>query len=101
MKVKRLSGDYYCEVSSHTWDISGYSHDTVYNAFITMKQSGTDIIILNQTIPYDSISQGKEFIKPKHHGIFKIRVYRDSLFISQSGGGLGGGYGSTYRGLQE
>jgi hypothetical protein len=100
-KERKYSGDYSCEVDGHFYELNAYNIDTTYQEHLEVKREKKSIIVLNKTIPGDSLIEGEWYNHPVGYGYFRVKVSADSLYVSTWFGGWGGGSSYKYSCEQE
>lgn len=101
MTAIRIAGEYDCSVKSTSHQIGTPPKDTSYYKTIEVVRKGKTLNIGNWEIPIDSVKNESYYYEPKSHGGRGIRFEKDSVFILMSGGGMGGGYLTTYKGIKK
>ena len=98
--AKKLAGTYACKVDYHYWDMTPTHFDSTYFEDVEVEQDGKNVIVLGTTIHIDSLWKGKEYYEGYVHNFIIVRFKNDSLYITKSGGGLGGNASWNYYGLK-
>lgn len=96
--AKKLAGTYSCRVDYNYWDMTPKIIDTTYQEEIEIKQKGKLLEIFNHSIPIDSLWKEKQFYQGDVHSYMKVLFKNDSVYITTSGGGLGGNSSAIYTG---
>lgn len=98
--AKKMAGQYACKVEYHYWDISPKNIDSIYTQDIQVTPDGKNVIVLETRIHVDSLWKRVEYVEGYIHDYIKVRFKKDSVYITRSGGGLGGNASWTYSGLK-
>lgn len=98
--AKKLAGIYACKVGFHYWDTTPTYLDTTYFEDVEVEQDGKSVIVLRTTIHIDSLWKGKEYYEGSMQNYINVLLKNDSLYITKSGGGLGGNASWNYYGLK-
>jgi hypothetical protein len=96
--AKKLAGTYSCRVDYHYWDMTPKIIDSTYQRDIEVKQKGKLLEIFSYSIPIDSLWKERQFSQGDVHSYLKVLFKNDSVYITSSGGGLGGNSSTTYSG---
>lgn len=99
--AKKLAGTYDCTVKYHYWDMTPLIVDSTYKEDIPITQEGKNIIVLGTSIHIDSLWRGKEYYEGYIHNFMTVLFKNDSVYITRSGGGLGGNASWHYSGLKK
>lgn len=99
--AKKLAGRYACKVESHYWDITPMTMDTTYNEDIDITRDRNDLIILGNRIHIDSLWKEKEYTIGDVHYYLTVLFRKDSIYLTQYSGGLGGGGTTKYSGRKK
>ncbi len=100
--ARKLSGTYRCQVHFYSWIMNqGVVSDTIYSEDLDIQQDGKNLIVLQNTIPIDSVWKGKEFYQGDVHDYLTVRFRNDSIYVTRSSGGLGGNGSRTYAGVKK
>ena len=99
--AKKLAGTYACKVRYIRTTYYEPSIDSTYYEDITIKQDGKNVIILGTPIHIDSLWKGKKYYQGYIHDYMEVQFKKDSVFITKSGGGLGGNVAWVYSGLKK
>lgn len=101
-RAKKLAGKYLCRIDYHYWDMLPTLVDSTYFEEIEIKQAGKNLIVLGTTIPIDSLWKEKQYFEGSGgYNYLQVLFKKDSLYITKSGGGLGGHASWTYAGLKK
>jgi len=102
ISIFKYTGTYAGQSDVHSWNtVQGTS--TSSNYFDTLTVSfDNDFLLINssQKIPIDSINEGVTYTKSAGTSYCKIKFSQDSIYYSTSGGGLGGGGSSNFKGVK-
>lgn len=96
--AKKLAGTYSCEVDYHYWDMTPLVIDSTYHEDIEISREGKNVIVLGTSIPIDSLWKEKEYYEGNVHDYITVLFKDDSVYITRSSGGLGGGGTLRYSG---
>lgn len=96
--AKKLTGTYSCEVDYHYWDMTPLIIDSTYHEDIESTRQGKNVIVLGTSIPIDSLWKEKEYYEGNVHDYITVLFKDDSVYITRSSGGLGGGCTLKYSG---
>ncbi len=96
--AKKLAGTYSCTVEYHYWNISPTLIDSMYTEDINIEQDGKFVVVLGTRIHVDSLWKEKEYYEGYIHNYIKVLFKNDHVYITRSGGGLGGNASWTYEG---
>lgn len=101
--AKKVSGTYACQIHSTYWDMSQNNNlDTTYLGELKVEKDGKFVVVKGHKVHADSLRSGKEYVEGHYSNFFKLKIYMDSIYFTQSSGGLGGGgtteYVGTYSG---
>jgi len=99
--AKKLSGTYACKINYHYWDITPTTIDCTYHANLEIKQDGKKLKILDYSIPIDSLWKGKEYYEGYVHNFITVKFSDENVYITRSGGGLGGNASWDYVGTKK
>lgn len=99
--ARKLSGTYTCQVHTSSYMMGSYNTDTAYIDNLIVKHKDKNVIVLNDTIPIDSLWDGSVYYVGSGPNYFKIQFINDSIYYSSHSGGLGGGYSSSYAGKKQ
>ena len=98
--ARKLAGTYACRVDYHYWDMMPTNIDSTYYEDVVVTQEGKNVIVLGTEIHIDSLWKEKEYYEGYIHNYIKVLFKKDSLYITRSGGGLGGNASWQYAGLK-
>lgn len=96
--AKKLAGTYSCEVDYHYWDMTPLVIDSTYHEDIEISRERKNVIVLGTSIPIDSLWKEKEYYEGNVHDYITVLFKDDSVYITRSSGGLGGGGTLRYSG---
>lgn len=96
--AKRLAGTYACTVDYHYWDMTPVVIDSTYKEDIEITQEGKNVVVLGVAIPVDSLWKENEYYQGNVHDYMTVLFRDDSVYITRSSSGLGGGGTLTYSG---
>lgn len=99
--AKKLAGTYACKVRYVQWTMNQPSIDSTYYEDITIKQDGKNVIIQGTPIHIDSLWGEKKYYQGYIHDYMEVQFKKDSVYITKSGGGLGGNVAWSYSGLKK
>ncbi len=100
-RAKKYAGDYDCEVNHTSYSIAPSYFDTSYKELIHITRTGKYLNILDYQVHIDSLWKDKQYQEGYVHRYFRVQFIDDSVYILISGGGLGGGYSYSYKGLKK
>jgi len=95
-KSRKYSGDYFCTVNGHFYELNSYNIDTTYQELLEVNREKKSINVLNRIIIGDSLKEGEWYFHSDYPSIFKIKIIQDSMYISMWSGGQGGGSSYYY-----
>lgn len=99
--ARKLSGTYTCQIHISSYLMGSYTTDTSYTDNLIVEHKGKNVIILNNTIPVDSLWGGHVYYVGNGPNFFKLQFINDSVYYSSHSGGLGGGYSAYYAGKKK
>jgi hypothetical protein len=72
--------------------------DSTYQEDIEITREGKNVIVMGTSIPIDSLWEGNEYYEGNVHNYITVLFKSDSVYITSSSGGLGGGCTINYSG---
>lgn len=95
-KARKYSGDYFCEVKGHYYELYTYSTDTIYTEILEVKREKKSIRVMDRLIYTDSLTDEEWYEYSGYPSIFNIKIIKDSMYIYTWSGGQGGGASRAY-----
>lgn len=99
--ARKLSGTYTCQIHTSSYMMGSNSTYKSYTDDLIVKHKGKNVIVLNNTIPIDSLWGGHAYSVGSGSNYFKIQFINDSIYYSSHSGGLGGSYSTSYAGKKK
>lgn len=94
------SRKYMCKIVYNYWTMNSVNIDSTYYQLMDLKQEGNNIIVLNTPIPIECLTNQNEYFFGNANSNMQVLFNEDSLFITRSNGGLGGGETWNYTGVK-
>lgn len=100
-RARKLSGKYFCSVHYHYWDMTPLISDSSYFEEIEIEQKGNNLIVLGTAIHIDSLYKDNEYNEFYSNNHLQVLFKNDSLYLTKSIVGLGGGGSWIYAGIKK